>query len=124
MAGIVRHNGKYILARNSAWKEGVFSMITGFIECTELPEKSIAREVEEELGLFSEDIKFIGHFAFKKMNQLIIAYHIEAKGVIELSSELLEVKYVTESDLREYDFGEFGLTRDIVNSCFQYSKIA
>ncbi len=123
VAGIVKFNGKYVLARNSVWEEGMFSMLTGFLERHELPEKSIAREVEEELGLLSKEIKFIGHFSFNKLNQLIIAYHIEAQGVLELSPELAEVKYVTEYELQEYDFGKFSLTKNIVNAYFQSSII-
>lgn len=47
VAAIVEYEGKILLARNAAWAEGMFALITGFLENGETPEQGIAREVLE-----------------------------------------------------------------------------
>lgn len=118
-AGILKYDDKYILARNSEWEEGVFSMITGFVDKNEIPEETIVREVGEEVGLRCGNVLFIGHFNLQKQNQLIIAFHVEVVGDIQLSSEIAEYKLVTGDELRAYDFGKFALSRRVVDTLFE-----
>ena len=87
VAAIVEHEGDIILARNAAWPEGWFALITGFLEAGETPEEGVLREVKEELNLDGEIVEFVGLYEFHRMNQLIIAYHIRATGEIKLSEE-------------------------------------
>lgn len=114
VAGLVHRDGQYVLARNSAWPQGVFSVITGFLEHGESPHNAILRETEEELGLTGSDCKFIGHFALPEFNQLIIAFAVQAGGHIRLSEEISEVRLVAHSQLAAFDFGRLELTRTIV----------
>jgi NAD+ diphosphatase len=90
VAAIVEHEGDIILARNVAWPEGWFALITGFLEAGETPEEGVLREVKEELNLDGEIVEFVGLYEFHRMNQLIIAYHIRATGNIKLSEELID----------------------------------
>ena len=46
VAAIVEIDGKILLARNAAWPEGAFALITGFLERGETPEDGIARSAE------------------------------------------------------------------------------
>ncbi|CAH2786976.1 MAG: Nudix hydrolase family protein [uncultured Paraburkholderia sp.] len=39
VAAIVEYEGKILLARNAAWPEGMFPLITGFLENGETPEQ-------------------------------------------------------------------------------------
>jgi NADH pyrophosphatase NudC (nudix superfamily) len=94
VAAVVEHQGKIVLARNKAWPENIFALITGFLERNENPEQAVLREVEEELGVKARDASFIGHYGFERMNQLIIAYHVIAEGEIALGEELAEYKHV------------------------------
>jgi len=110
-AALIEINGKYLLARNHAWPEGFFSLISGFIEAGESPEISIAREVMEEVGLKAVSTEFIGHFPFPEMNQLIIAFGVKAEGDIKLNEELLEYKLLSQEELAGYDFGMLKLGR-------------
>ena len=41
-------DGQVLLARNAAWTNRMFALITGFMEADETPEEGIAREVFEE----------------------------------------------------------------------------
>ncbi len=105
LAALVEHEDKIIMARNSAWPEGIFSVITGFLEKGESPETGIIREVEEELGLTGSSAELIGVYAFDKLNQIIIAYHVKAEGDIVLNEELAEIKKVDKNRLKGWSFG-------------------
>jgi NADH pyrophosphatase NudC (nudix superfamily) len=105
VAAIVEYEGKILLARNAAWAEGMFALITGFLENGETPEEGIAREVREETALQAETIELIGVYEFMKKNELIIAYHVRAYGTIALSPELLEYRLIEPAKLRPWRAG-------------------
>jgi NADH pyrophosphatase NudC (nudix superfamily) len=84
--------GRVLLARNAAWSGRMFALITGFMEAGESPEDGMRREVFEETSLQADALKLIGVYEFQRMNQVIIAYHVVARGEITLSPELAEYK--------------------------------
>lgn len=114
VGGIIRIGDRYVLAQNAAWPEGIYSMITGFLEANEVPDDAIRRETQEELGVTAERITFLGHYSLPKFNQLIIAYLVEAQGEVSLNEELVAVKYLSHDELARYDFGRLKLTAEIV----------
>ena len=118
-AGLVFHEGKFLLARNAQWPSGMYSLITGFVEKGELPEETISREAQEELGLTVESIRFIGHFSLQRYNQLLIAYVVQAKGELSLNHEISETLGISRAELREFDFGPLDLTAEIVSRALQ-----
>jgi NAD+ diphosphatase len=91
--------GRVLLARNAAWSGRMFALITGFMEAGESPEQGIRREVLEETSLQADALKLIGVYEFERMNQVIIAYHVEARGEITLSPELAEYKLFAPQDI-------------------------
>jgi NADH pyrophosphatase NudC (nudix superfamily) len=84
--------GKVLLARNAAWTGKFYALITGFMEAGESPQDGIAREVKEETNLDASSITLIGAYDFKRMNQVIIAYHVKASGEVKLSPELVDYR--------------------------------
>ena len=84
--------GQLLLARNAAWTHRMFALVTGFMEAGETPEEGIAREVLEETALVADHVSLIGVHDFQRMNQVIITYHVQARGEIRLSPELAEYK--------------------------------
>ncbi|MBI2732268.1 MAG: NUDIX domain-containing protein [Aquabacterium sp.] len=101
VAAVVEHEGHIILARNRAWPIPFYALITGFLEKTDpSPEEAVVREVQEELGLRAREARFIGHYAFPKHNQLIIAYHVPAEGEIVLNEELVDYKRIEPAKAR------------------------
>jgi NAD+ diphosphatase len=93
-------DGQVLLARNAAWSGRMFALITGFMEAGETPEAGIAREVLEETSLQVTQTRLVGVYDFQRMNQIIIAYHVQAAGEIRLSPELAEYKLFAPQDLR------------------------
>lgn len=105
VAALVETPDGVVLAHNVSWPEGVYSIITGFLESNEYPQQCALRETEEELGLIGEEANLIGLYPFDKMNQIIIAYHIRARGPIKLNHELDDYKIVPAEKLQAWPFG-------------------
>jgi NAD+ diphosphatase len=114
VAALVQVDDAYILARNAAWPDGVFSVLTGFLEEGETPESGVTREVVEELGLEVRHVQLIGHFSVREHNQLIIAFACHAEGSLKLGDEVSETRRVPCDELAGYDFGPLRLTQEIV----------
>jgi NADH pyrophosphatase NudC (nudix superfamily) len=105
LAALVEVEGRILLARNAAWPEKTFALITGFMERGETPEQGVARELKEETNLDATDIKLIGVYEFIRKNELIIAYHVKAAGEIRLSEELIEYRLIEPDKLRPWRAG-------------------
>lgn len=101
----VDREGFVLLARNSAWVEGKFGLVTGFLERDEAPEAAVAREVREETALESRRVSLIGAYPFARKNEVILAYHVEAAGDIVLNEELAEYRLVAPDLLQAWDYG-------------------
>ena len=112
VAAIVELDGIIILARNKSWPEKMYGLITGFLEKGETPEQAILREVREELGLDAVAAHFIGNYAFFEMNQLILAYHVPARGKITLGDELADFRQVPVERLKPWTLGTGPAVRD------------
>ncbi len=117
VAAIVEHEGDIILARNKAWPAPFYALITGFLEKTDpSPQEAVCREVMEELGLRADGVEFLGHYPFARHNQLILAYHVPASGVITLGEELADYKRVAPEKLRYWPMGTGPAVRDWARS--------
>jgi NAD+ diphosphatase len=98
-------DGQLLLARNATWSGKMFGLVTGFMEAGETPEEGIAREVAEETSLKASAIELIGVYDFQRMNQVIIAYHVQASGEISLSPELAEYRLYAPSAVKCWPAG-------------------
>ena len=49
-----------LMARNSRWPEGHYSVLAGFVEAGETLEQTVAREVFEEVGIHVKNIRYFG----------------------------------------------------------------
>ena len=102
LAALVEFDGKILLARNAAWPEKTFALITGFMERGETPQQGVARELKEETNLDADVISLIGVYDFIRKNELIIAYHVKASGQIRLSEELVDYRLIAPEKLRPW----------------------
>jgi NAD+ diphosphatase len=115
VAAIIEHeesDGKILLARNKAWTVEFFGLITGFLERDESPEQGIAREVMEEVGLETTATSLVGVYDFRRKNELIIAYHVKARGEIVLNEELSDYRLVAPEKLVPWDAGTGHAVKD------------
>jgi NAD+ diphosphatase len=115
VAAIVEHEGDVVLVRGQGWPETWFGLVTGFLEPKESPEEAARREVKEELGLDAARSALIGAYVFAQMNQVIIAYHVEAQGEITLDmNELAAYKRVPLDKLKAWNFGTGAAVKDFL----------
>lgn len=91
--------GRILLARNRAWEPGMLGLIAGYLERGEWPEAAAAREVREETGLAAESVSLIGNYFFERKNQVLLAYHVRARGEIVLNEELVEYRLFAPADV-------------------------
>ncbi|ADV00554.1 NUDIX domain-containing protein [Alicycliphilus denitrificans] len=105
LAAIVEVDGRVLLARNALWPPKMFALITGFMEAGESPEEGIAREVKEETNLDARAVKLVGAYEFLRMNQVIIAYHVQAEGEVRLSPELVDHRFYELGELKCWPAG-------------------
>lgn len=101
----VDREGQVLLARNAAWSGRFFGLITGFMEAGETPEEGIRREVAEETALQVDTLNLLGVWDFQRMNQIIIAYHAQARGEIRLSPELSEYQLIPPEQVKCWPAG-------------------
>lgn len=118
VAAVVEHHGDIIIANNQAWPKSVYSIITGFVERAELPDRAVTREVKEELNLLTSGQKFIGFYPFKAMNQLIMAYYVLAEGEVRINEELSSIRRVPVHEIQNYDFGRLTIVSQIIKEAF------
>lgn len=112
VAALVEHEGMIVLARNHAWPEKLFGLVTGFLERDEDPRHAVVREVKEELDLDATDVGLIGAYPFPRNHEVIIAYHVVAHGTIRLNEELAEYRRIAPDKLRDWDYGTGLAVRD------------
>lgn len=105
LAAIVQVGEHLLLARNAAWTNRMFGLITGFMEAGESPEEGIRREILEETGLKASALSLVGVHEFLRMNQVIITYHAVAEGEIRLSPELAEYKLLRPEQVKCWQAG-------------------
>ncbi len=105
VAAIIEYQGKVLLARNAAWPPKRFALVTGFLERDESPRAAVEREVKEETSLATRAATLVGLYDFARLNQLIIAYHVEAEGEIRLSEELIEYRLIEPAKVKPWTQG-------------------
>lgn len=98
----VDRDGAILLARNHAWPSRMFALVTGFLEKGEPPEEAVVREVKEEVNLDAESVGLLGVYPFQRKNEVIIGYHVRARGEIRLNEELAEYRLVPPGLLRPW----------------------
>ena len=116
VAAVVEHEGRIVLARNRAWPETWYALVAGFLERGETPEQAVLREVREELGLDATAATLIGAYAFPRMNQVIIAYHVVGSGTITLNEELVDYRRIEPANCRTWAQGTGLALRDWLRS--------
>jgi NAD+ diphosphatase len=105
LAAVVEYQGRILLARNAAWTNKMYALITGFMEAGETPREGIAREIAEETSLQARSLDLIGVYDFQRMNQVIIAYHAECEGEVKLSPELVDYRLFAFEQVRCWPAG-------------------
>ena len=98
--------------KTAAWEPGKFALVTGFLERNEDPAHGVVREVREETALEVIDRSLVGLYPFERKNELLLAYHVRARGEIVLNEELAEYRLIAPEKLKAWEYGTGLAVRD------------
>lgn len=78
---IVVSGRQCLLARNAQFREGLYSVLAGFIEAGESAEQAVLREVKEEVGLEVHNLRYITSQSWPFPSQLMLGFIAESEAL-------------------------------------------
>jgi NAD+ diphosphatase len=83
--------GEALLAHNRSFKNGVYSLIAGFVEAGECLEDAVRREIHEEVGLEVKNIRYFASQSWPFPNSLMLGFTADyAAGLIQPDGNEIE----------------------------------
>jgi NAD+ diphosphatase len=113
----VERDGRMLLARNRSFRGPFFSVLAGFVEPGESLEETVAREVEEEVGLEVAGIRYFGSQSWPFPSQLMVGFvATAAPGEVDLrDSELEAARWFAAGDELPPLPGPFSISRRLID---------
>jgi len=98
---LVTRGEQLLLTRGHGFPEGFYGVLAGFVEAGESLEETLAREVEEEVGIAVRDIRYFGSQPWPYPHQLMIGFNARwAAGEIRVDRhELADAGWFTRETL-------------------------
>ncbi|MEM9806867.1 MAG: NAD(+) diphosphatase [Cyanobacteria bacterium P01_D01_bin.56] len=88
---LVYRGAEVLLARAPRFRDGMYSVLAGFVEPGESLEETVAREVREEVGVAITDIRYFGSQPWPFPNSLMIGFTARyAEGDIVIDGQEIE----------------------------------
>ncbi len=97
----VRREGEILLAQHPRHRNGMYTVVAGFVEAGETLEQCVAREVKEETGIEVQNIRYIASQPWAFPSNLMMGFMADFAGG-ELTpdyTELSDAKWFKESEL-------------------------
>jgi NAD+ diphosphatase len=113
----VFRDNKILLTHNMAFRGNVHSLIAGFVEPGETLEECVRREIQEEVGLQVDHIRFFGSQPWPFPNSLMIGFTADYAGG-ELSVDGKEISRAGWFDLHNMPEipSKISIAREIIDS--------
>ena len=84
----IKKGDKLLLAHNEHFRQGLYSIIAGYVEQGESVEQAVRREVEEEVGIQIKNIQYYGSTPWYNGDSLILGFTAEYEsGEIQVDQE-------------------------------------
>lgn len=77
---VVDDEDRCLLGRHPRWPERRYSTLAGFVEPGETPERAVAREVAEEVGIAVRSCRYAGAQPWPFPSSLMLGYYASASG--------------------------------------------
>lgn len=94
---------RVVLARQPSWAPGRFSVLAGFTEAGESLEATVAREIDEEIGVRVDGIEYLGSQPWPFPRSLMIAFAACAPrgaALVPRAGEIDDARWFSRGELR------------------------
>ena len=103
---VLDHSDRVLLAHNSAWRSGFWSVLAGFVEAGESPDRAVRREVLEEVGLAVGEVEFMGAQPWPFPRSLMLGHlaRLEPGAAADIHVDGVEIdsaRFFTRAELAE-----------------------
>ncbi|MBN2231648.1 MAG: NAD(+) diphosphatase [Deltaproteobacteria bacterium] len=97
----VERDGHCLLARQSAWSPGLYSVLAGFVEPGEALEQAVVREVREEAGIGVDQVVYAGSQPWPFPRSLMVGFTARTadSAVACADGELEDVRWFTRDEV-------------------------
>lgn len=97
---VIDERERILLARNTSWPEGRFSVLAGFVEPGETIAAAVAREVGEETGVHVADVEFVADqpWPFPTSLMLGCAARAVTTSITPQPEEIAEARWFTREE--------------------------
>ena len=94
---------KVLLGRQASWNEGMYSALAGFVEPGETIEDAVRREIREEAGVDTEDVRYLASQPWPFPSTLMIGAIARAKSdILQVdTTELQDARWFSSKELRQ-----------------------
>lgn len=98
---LVSRGDEVLLARAPRFRDGMYSVLAGFVEPGESLEETVAREVREEVGIEVADIRYFGSQPWPFPNSLMIGFTATYAGgdIVLEPEELVDAAWFSKHNL-------------------------
>ena len=119
----VMKDEKILLAHNSNFSEGRYSLLAGFMEIGETIEETAKREVKEEAGIEIENIRYLASQSWPFPDSLMIGLTAEYKSgeLVPDGEEILDAGWFTPENFPLIP-GEGTIARKIIDRCTKKNR--
>ncbi len=93
-----------LLGRNASWPEGVYSTLAGFVEPGESLENAVAREVYEEAGIHTSDVRYVASQPWPFPRSIMLGFEAVATST-EINIDTVEIEdaqWFSKDQLQEF----------------------
>ena len=100
------HDGgrQVLLGRQPVWPEGMFSHVAGFVEAGESLENCVRREVQEEVGVTVDRVRYLGSQPWPFPRSLMVGFHAVADPAAPIGledEEIVEARWFDVDQVRD-----------------------
>jgi len=89
---LVTRGEDLLLARSPHFPAGMYSALAGFVEAGESVEQAVTREVQEEVGIRIDRVRYVGSQSWPFPNQLMLGFMADYAGG-ELTPDPQEIEH-------------------------------
>jgi NAD+ diphosphatase len=99
----IRHQSKILLAQHARHRNGMYTVIAGFLEVGETLEQCVRREVKEETNIDIDNIRYFGSQPWAFPSSMMVGFLADYAGghINPDYSELTDAKWFDVLDLPE-----------------------